>query len=188
MSDERRSGSTSGGGIVFGGIGSDGGGGSDDLARGLRRRWATGVAVVTTMAADGGLRGVTVSSLMHVALEPPTLAIALAAESSFQTLLPVGAEFAVSILDRAQEFMAERFAGRAPVPDATFGGIPCDLLEGRLPILRGALAWCRCTVETRQDAGDHVMLVGAVREGALAPDSDDPLLRYEGYYRGLEVR
>ncbi|HEU0164774.1 MAG TPA: flavin reductase family protein, partial [Thermomicrobiales bacterium] len=131
MSDSERATNSSGGGIVFGGSRSDPG--SGDVARGLRRRWASGVAVATAVEPNGGLRGVTVSSLMHVALDPPSLAIALATESSFHALLPEGAEFAISILDRRQEFTAERFAGRAPVPDARFGGVPHDLVGG-LPI------------------------------------------------------
>lgn len=158
------------------------------FARALRRRWPTGVVVVTIREPSRALRGVAVSSLMMLSLEPPALAIGLAGSSSFQHLLTQDADFIVSILDRDQEFSSERFAGRAPVPDAGFSGIPFDLVTDGLPVLRGSLAWCRCRVSTRQAHGDHVLIVADILEGVLGPDSDDPLLTYEGQYRGLEMR
>jgi flavin reductase (DIM6/NTAB) family NADH-FMN oxidoreductase RutF len=186
MSESEPSTNSSGGGIVFGG--SRSGSGDGDLARGLRRRWASGVAIATAVDPHGGLRGVTVSSLMHVSLDPPSLAIALATGSSFHELLPGGASFTISILDRSQEFIAERFAGRAPVPDARFSDVPHATIDDGLPTLSDALAWCQCRVSTRFSVGDHVLIVAEIIDGALGPDTDDPMLSYEGQYRGLEVR
>src|SRR5690349_9411870 len=113
-------GSTSGGGIRRGGerrSSAPVGGELPDLARALRRRWATGVAVVTATAPDG-LRGITVSSLMVVSLDPPLLAFCPAVEGSFADLIAASGRFAVSILDRDQTVLADRFAARGPLPDA----------------------------------------------------------------------
>jgi len=184
--------SRSGGGIVFGGSRDSGEvDATTDLgafARALRRRWASGVAVVTVVTPDGSLRGVTVSSLMMVSLDPPSLAIAMTREASFHEFLPVGGSLAIAILDRAQEFTSERFAGRAPVPDARFTGVAFDRAANGTPVLRGSLGWARCTVTTRLDEGDHVLIVGAIHEGTIPPDTDEPLINYEAQYRGLEVR
>jgi len=163
------------------------------FARALRRRWPTGVAIVTTTAPDGTLRGATAGSLMMLSLAPSTIALGLATESSFHQLLANGRPFAVAILDRGGEFLADRFAGRAPVPDARFAGIPHTMtqIDGvSIPVLAGPaiLAWAGCQVIAVQWSGDHALIVGAVLDGALGDDTDDPLLFYEGHYRGLEVQ
>lgn len=181
---------TSGGGIVRGGSRSASTFANEpsltELARALRRRWPTGVAVAIARQPNGTLRGVAVNSLMMLSLDPPSLAIALASEGSFHELLDVSAVFTISILDREQEFLSERFAGRAPVPDATFTGIPFDLVNENLPVIRGSLAWCRCEVASQQEQGDHILVIASIREGDLGPDTDDPLLNFEAQYRGLE--
>ena len=179
----------SGGGIVHGaGVRSSGviPASAVDLVAGIRRRWASGVAVVTARERDGSLRGITVTSLMVVAQEPPILAVALTASGSFHELAPVDAVLGVSLLDSSHEFLTERFAGRAPVPDARFAGVP-HRIEGGVPILDDASAWCIVRVSSRQDAGDHVLVLLNIKDSALGPDTDDPLLRYEGRYRRLEA-
>lgn len=192
MTDMPEPTSTSGGGIVRGGSRSPSGAANEpslsELARVLRRRWPTGVAIAIAREPNGAFRGVAVSSLMMLSLDPPSLAIALATEGSFHEVLEVSAAFTISILDREQEFLSERFAGRAPVPDGTFTGIPFDLVSGNLPVIRRSLAWCRCEVMSQQEQGDHMLVIAAIREGDLGPDTDDPLLNFEGQYRGLEMR
>lgn len=180
---------TSGGGIVFGGrrTSRDGERTAADFARDFRRRWPTGVAVATVRTSDD-LRGVAISSLMMLSLDPPLVALALDESGTFHELLGDDGIFALSILDRDQEFLSERFAGRAPVPDAAFGGIPFDLVAGDLPVLRGALGWCRCRVTDRSPQGDHILVIASILDGDLGPDTDDPLLSYEGQYRSLEMR
>ena len=179
----------SGGGIVFGGGTRADGAAPESMAdviAGLRRRWPSGVAIVTARDADGGYRGVTVTSLMVVSQEPPILAIALTQSSSFQRLAVEGAALGVSILESTHAFPAERFAGRAPIPDARFAGVEHRLADG-VPILNGALAWCVGRVASRQGFGDHVLVLLEVTRGGLEPDTDDPLLSYEGRYRRLEA-
>jgi len=152
----------------------------------LRRRWASGIAIATAKDHDGRLRGVTVTSLMTVSNEPPVLAVALATSGAFQDLAQVGASLGISLLESGHEFVAERFAGRAPVPDARFTGIR-HRMEGGVPILEGALGWCIGRVRIRETIGDHVLVLLEVVSGGLGPDTDDPLISYEGRYRRLEA-
>lgn len=184
--------STSGGGIVRGdrrsSLTSANGQSRSGLARALRRRWPAGVAIAIARESNGALRGVSVSAMMMLSLDPPLLAIALATDGSFHELLEMGIGFTISILDREQEFLSERFAGRAPVPDGNLSGIPFDLVGGNLPVIRRSLAWCRCEVTSLQEEGDHVLVIASIREGELGPDTDDPLLNFEAQYRGLEPR
>ena len=132
------------------------------------------------------MRGVTVSSLMVASQEPPVIAIALTTASSFQELAVVDGMLGVSLLNSVHQFPAERFAGRAPLPDAQFTGIAHHLVDG-VPVLDDVPGWCIGRVRQRDDVGDHVLVMLDVVEGGLGPDTDDPLLSYEGRYRRLEA-
>lgn len=174
--------SRSGGGIVRGGSRS---GAKDSDMRAFRRRWPSGVVIVS-FRAQGDLHGVTVSGFMPLSLEPPSAAFALQSGSNFQTLLLPGTIVGLSVLDRQHEFVAERFAGRAPVPDRSFGGIPHRIHDG-VTLLDDALAWSIGTVKSLQTNGDHVLVILDLSWFELAPDSDDPMVLYQGSYRSLEM-
>jgi flavin reductase (DIM6/NTAB) family NADH-FMN oxidoreductase RutF len=188
MGDEGRN-VTGGGGIVRGSQRSAAGDVPDtptELARAFRRRWATGVAVMTLRDGDR-LRGITLTSMLPLSLEPPLLAVALTAGGEFAALARTGQRCAVSILERDQEFLAERFAGRAPVPDASFTGIPHVEDVHGVPMLAGSTAAISGVVDSRATQGDHELVVIQIDDGELGPDEDDPLLAFEGSYRSLEV-
>lgn len=152
--------------------------------RDARRRWASGVSVVLTRE-DDGFRGATVAAFAVVSLEPPTVLICLDREARMSTRVPEAGIFSVSILDLSHEFLAERFAGRAPLVDARLSGVGHVAAPSGLPVLTGALAWFDCRVGAVHDGGDHVVIVGDVREVGTGDDTDDPLLFYEGRYRAL---
>ena len=185
--------SHAGGGIVRGGSRTSSGArpAADETLvaqiRAFRRRWASGLVVITT-ATEVGLRGITVAAFMVVSLDPPLIAFCPTAEGEFGRLLAGSGRFAVSILDRSagHEFLAERFAARGPLPDAAFSGIRHEMLPSGLPVLSGALGWVEAEVVEVTPAGDHLLVLGRVTATRLAPDTDDPLLSYEGAYRGLE--
>jgi flavin reductase (DIM6/NTAB) family NADH-FMN oxidoreductase RutF len=141
---------------------------------------------VTAVDVDGGLRGITATSVMVVSQDPAVIAVALTASGSFHRLAEPSAILGISILEADHEFMAERFAGRAPVPDAGFAGVP-HRMAGDVPILDGALGWCQGPVWSCEEIGDHVLVLVDVTQGDLGPDTDDPLLSYEGRYRRLEA-
>ena len=155
--------------------------------RAARRRWAGGVAVVLTADGDG-FRGAAVSAFAVLSLDPGLVLVGLDREGRMATAVPAAGAFTVSVLDRRQEVVAERFAGRAPLVDPRLTGVPHRLLAGGLPVLDGALAWFACRVREVHEAGDHRIVVGAVQTVGLGPDTDDPLLYYEGHYRGIEAR
>src|SRR5690349_21771541 len=90
--------------------------------RAARRRWASGVAVATTV--EGAAKsGATISSFLPLSLEPPLVAISLESQSRMALRLPQTGIIAVSVLDRAHEFQSDRFSGYGPQPDPDFTGI-----------------------------------------------------------------
>jgi len=155
--------------------------------RALKRiaaQFAAGVTVVTTRREDR-LHGLTVSAYLTASWQPPLAAISIDSLSQSCDLIIASGFFAVNVLSDRQEFLAERFAGRAPLVNARFDGVPHHFEATGAPILDGALAWLDCRVEQVIDLGDHSLLVGrvlALGEGATG----NALVYFARRYRSLE--
>ena len=124
------------------------------------RRFPTGVAVVTVFS-EGRALGLTVGSLVSVALEPPLVGVSIGTSSTLHTPLRDAGRFAVSLLAGDQEGIAQHFARNAP-PIALWEGIPTRESELPEPLVEDALAWLSCRVAGEHPAGDHTVFVGEV--------------------------
>src|SRR5688500_1047163 len=144
------------------------------------RRHPAGVSVVTVDLAGQRL-GLTVASLVSVALEPPLVAISIAKQAALHELLREADGFAVSLLRAEQEPLAQHFARGVP-PIALWTGV--ETAEGpRGPLLAGSLGWLECALEAEHEAGDHTLFVGLV-ERAEEGAAGAPLFRLDGGYQG----
>src|SRR5215213_9182022 len=128
-----------------------------DELRSVMRRHPVGVSVVTVDLERQRL-GLTVASLVSVALEPPLVAISIAHQAALHELLRAAGGFAVSLLRAEQEPLAQHFARGVP-PIALWTGL--DVLEGsRGPLLAGSLGWLECALAAEHVVGDHTLFVG----------------------------
>ena len=152
---------------------------SGDELRSLLRRHPTGVAVAT-LEVDGTRLGVTVASLVSLALEPPLVGISIARQAAFHELLRECGGFAVSLLAGDQVELAQHFARGVP-PIVMWEGIPARDGE-RGPLLDGALGWLECALDGEAVAGDHTFFLGRVERAELGADRP-ALARHGGEYR-----
>jgi flavin reductase (DIM6/NTAB) family NADH-FMN oxidoreductase RutF len=150
----------------------------------LRGRFATGVTVVTYRS-DAALRGLTVASFATVSIQPPLVSVCIGKDLESHELLPAAGAFGVSILADAQEFLSERFAGRGPLVDGAFSGVPYFTKLTGAPLLEGAVAWLDCTVHATHDGGDHLIVVGRVRWADDTPRKPMPLIYFSRLYADL---
>jgi flavin reductase (DIM6/NTAB) family NADH-FMN oxidoreductase RutF len=119
--------------------------------------------VVVAAPVEGGFRGLTATSFIPVSLEPPLVLVAIEANTVTREAIESAGRFSASLLARGQEFLAERFAGRAPLVKAGWSEIAHRLsIGGDLPWIDGAVAWFECRLERVVPAGDHVLVLGAV--------------------------
>jgi flavin reductase (DIM6/NTAB) family NADH-FMN oxidoreductase RutF len=137
--------------------------------------------VVVVSARDGeGVRGLTASSFTSVSLEPPLVLVCLDRFAGTRDAVAGTRRYAVSVLERSQEFVAERFAGRAPLVDPGWRDVPHDLRESGLPVVRGCVAWFECELRDLVEAGDHDIAVGAVTAAGRGPG--EPLVHWDRAY------
>jgi flavin reductase (DIM6/NTAB) family NADH-FMN oxidoreductase RutF len=137
---------------------------------------AAGVVVISARTA-GGFRGLTASTLISVSAEPPLVLVGLERESATRVAVMETRQFNVSVLTREQEFLAERFAGRAPAIDVAWMQVPHHLGSNGVPLIDGCAAWLECDLTQVHAAGDHDVCIGEVRVARVG--AGNPLILWD---------
>jgi flavin reductase (DIM6/NTAB) family NADH-FMN oxidoreductase RutF len=145
-------------------------------------RLPAGVCVISTRAGDE-YRGLTATSLVSISLEPAMVLVGLERESATRAAILQKKAFNVSLLTRAQEFIADRFAGRAPAIDPLWSTLPHRLGANGIPLVEGCAAWLECRLAQVHPAGDHDIFVGEVQ--AAATGRGDPLILWDRAFWSL---
>ncbi len=135
----------------------------------------TGVTVVTTRDQDGTPRGFTANSFTSVSLDPPLLLVCIAKSAASLESFSKADGFAVNILSEAQKDVSGIFASKRP---DKFEQVVWHDSALNHPLIDGSVASFDCRRDRLIDAGDHVILMGAI-EGFDQHDAA-PL----GYARG----
>ncbi|WP_233533090.1 flavin reductase family protein [Antrihabitans sp. YC2-6] len=126
--------------------------------------------IVTAMGEDGRPQGLTVSAVCSVSLDPPLVLACLDLGSNTLKAVRSSGAFTVNYIASGREHVALDFAVKS---DAKFDGhswsTPAGFAGG--PILdEHSAAYAVCRVEQLVDAGDHVIVVGAVVDGLVSDD------------------
>lgn len=150
----------------------------DDEKRSLRDAFgtfATGVTVVTTRQKDGTPRGFTANSFSSVSLDPPLLLICIGKTAHSCDTFVEADHFTVNVLSEDQKAVSGLFASRAP---DKFEQADWHPAYADMPVLGGSLCSFVCERHKLVDAGDHLILIGLVKEHTTR--ESQPL----GYFRG----
>ncbi len=121
---------------------------------------ATSVTVVTTRH-EGAAHGFTANSFTSVSSSPPLVAVFLADTAECYPVFEASDRVAINVLADGQGDVARRFATRGA---DKFGGLALDPFRPQTPVLEEAMSSIVGTVQLRQTAGDHLMLLVAVDE------------------------
>ena len=151
------------------------------LFRQIFRRHAAGVAVVTTDAGRGAA-GVTVTSLASLSAEPPLLSFGITATASAWPHLRDAGTAIVHLLGAGHDELARTFATSGI--DRFAAPTRWRRLPTGEPVLEGAAAWLRIEIEHRHPAGGSHLIIGRVRDAAVAAPRA-PLLYHDGGYHVL---
>ena len=139
-------------------------------------RVPAGIVVISARTANG-YRGLTASSLVSISADPPMVLVGLEHEAATRAAVSESKAFNVSVLTRSQEFIADRFAGRAPAMDPGWEGVPHRVGTNGIPLVEGCAAWLECRLVGIRPAGDHDICLGEVM--AATAGSGDPLILWD---------
>jgi flavin reductase ActVB len=141
----------------------------------------SGVTIVSTVDTTGKPRGFTASSFCSLSMSPPLVLVCLAENAECADAFTVGRSFAIALLHSRHEPLARIFATRGV---DKFASDAFEIDGEASPKLRDGVFVVDCVLASRYPAGDHSILVGAVREVTL--QSGVPLLYHRRAFSGVE--
>lgn len=142
--------------------------------------FATGVVIVTATGEQP--LGFTCQSFVSQSLDPPLVSFSAArASTTWPQIRPVG-RFCVNVLAHDQHELSELFAVPGADRFAATSWTPSPL---GAPVLEGVSAWIDCELAAEHPAGDHTIVLGAVRNLHADP-ARYPLIYYRSRYAPSE--
>lgn len=137
----------------------------------------TGVTAVTGLTAEGAPRGFVVGTFQSLSLDPPLVTFCVDKSSStWPTLRSLG-RCTANILSTEQLPVCRALARKG---DEKFQGIDYEESLLGTPRISGATAWIDCDVISEVVAGDHFVIIGAIK--AATPGSGEALLFRGGQF------
>src|SRR6201991_4379693 len=121
--------------------------------------FATGVTIVTAMAADGKPYGVTCNSFASVSLNPPLVLWSLGMFSQGLPIFQNASHFTVNVLNVSQRELALKFAKSS---GEKFAGVEWKPGLGNAPVIAGSVAQFQCRAVNRYYGGDPNIFFHAV--------------------------
>jgi flavin reductase (DIM6/NTAB) family NADH-FMN oxidoreductase RutF len=146
--------------------------------------FATGVTIVT-VDLDGEVHGMTANAFASVSLDPLLLLVCVDRRARTHAHLHAKKRFGINILAEDQRRISEYYG----LPECTHeraeeeAGARFDRTRHGTPVLRGALAYLECKLQSTQEAGDHTIFIAEVEEVVVRPG--EPLLFFRGKYRKI---
>lgn len=140
-------------------------------------RYATGVAVVTTLGPAGEPVGLTVNSFTSLSLDPPMVLWCLRRASASLPAFRASSHFAVNVLAAGQRGLARRFASSLP---NRFAGTTWYPGGHGMPLLASTIGWLVCRRSREVHGGDHLIVLGMIEEYEVT--AGPPLIFSDGSF------
>ena len=147
-------------------------------------RFATGVTVVTARGRHP--HAMTANAVASVSLDPALLLVCLEQDARVHDAVLDDGRFGVSVLAADQVRVSDWLASRGRPLVSQLARVP--VLTGEVlgvPLVEGSLVRLECEVHAAHPAGDHTIVVGAVRGLTVEPGAAEPLVWFASGYRGL---
>ena len=144
-------------------------------------RFATGVCIISTVSRSGEAMGLTANSFASVSLDPPLVLWSLQNNSDVFEVFSQPQHFAINVLAREHQELSSRYARKG---DHSLD--PGHFTPGKYgsPLINDALVSFECELHATHEGGDHLIIVGRVKD-MLAREHGEPLLFYSGGYHQL---
>ena len=122
---------------------------------------------VVSVGRGGVENALTISWLCQVSFEPPMVMFSMDKRHYSEELLRSTKTFVVNVLGEGQEKLGGHFARQAMAGEDKLAATASREAPGGARILNDALAWLDCEVDAIHPAGDHLLVLGKVLDGAV---------------------
>jgi len=139
-------------------------------------RIASGVFIVT-LGKPEDRDGMLATWIGQSAFEPPIITISVKKERPILAKLALGNAFVVNVLGKKNNNIFKNFAKPYSEDVDRFAGLSVDEKDAG-PVLTEAVSFMACTVIGHADAGDHVLVIGQIVDGALLNADQEPMVHF----------
>lgn len=145
-------------------------------------QFCTGVTAVCAADGDGRRYGITVNSFSSLSLDPPLALFSVVRGSESLKVIQAARAFSINILAENQQDISNALAkkGGSEKMDA----VPTRPGVTGAPIIEGGIGYMDCVLHAEFDGGDHVIIVGEIKQAAVGEDLP-PLLYFRSGYKTL---
>ena len=141
----------------------------------------TGVVIVTGVDNSGEPLGVTIGSFVSISLDPPLVGFFQGLNSKTWPAIAASGNFCANVLAQDQSELCWRFAKDA---EARFEGVQWTPAASGAPRIAGSLAHIDCAIESSSQVGDHLFIVGRVRNLEALAESKSAMIFFKGAVTG----
>jgi flavin reductase (DIM6/NTAB) family NADH-FMN oxidoreductase RutF len=155
--------------------------GVGDLAaqfRGMMRRMAQSVTIITTRDANDVPHGMAASAVISVSLEPPSMCVSINRSASMHPILASSRAFCINILQTDQSELVKLFSTSGQ-RERRFLSADWERGARQLPYLKSAQAAIFCATDVSVDYATHTLHIGRVID-LVTLDDRLPLLWFDG--------
>ena len=145
-------------------------------------RFVTGVTVIVTEI-DGEIRAMTANSFTSLSLDPPLVLFCVGKNTKTGQVIHEASGFSVNILRHDQQALSTYFAGGWTETQPPYFRF---VAWTGAPRLEGCVALA-CAVQSIQEGGDHLIVIGRVLELHRAEESSPPLVFFGGRYTTIRT-
>lgn len=141
-------------------------------------------STVSVVTARGGSEqsGRTVTSMLSLSMNPPTILISIDIMSRLADLIAKTGGFSLALLADDQADVADAFAGRVE-PEERFNSGKWSAWPSGHPMLLGAVSALDCDLIGSIETGTHVLFAGAVIEAETTSSRSPLLWQRHDYHR-----
>lgn len=135
-------------------------------------RISGGLYIITTKKGDRS--GAMVASwVTQASFDPPGFTVAVAKDRAIESLMQVGDQFVLNILEEGNyQTLMKHFLKRFGPGEDRFAGVDTRTANNGSPILADAHAYLECEVVSRMECADHWIVYNKVTDGRVSkPDS-----------------
>ncbi len=146
--------------------------------------FATGVTIVT-VDLGGEVHGMTANAFASVSLDPLLLLVCVDHSARTHAHLHAKKRFGINVLAEDQRVISEYYAQPVCTHERAEeeAGARFERTAQGTPMLRGALAYLECRLQSTQEAGDHTIFIAEVEDVVVR--EGEPLLFFRGDYRKI---
>jgi flavin reductase (DIM6/NTAB) family NADH-FMN oxidoreductase RutF len=137
----------------------------------------TGVCLVTTIDKEGKREGMTINSFSSVSLTPPLILWSIRNDARSASTFIHEPHFNLSVLADSQHELAMHFA-RAAADKFSTHEDHFEIGHNKCPKLLNSVATYECSVYSRHQEGDHMILIGKVNH--FSSSNLPPLFFHKG--------